>query len=222
MFSQQCLEVLYHTATNLPNRLFSSDFVLGNMVETEVRVFKLFPLQPGTQQCSLPGILPVCLCVHTSILARQLPGWGCWKQVNLPRLASLWALVCEACINFESPLYRPHSDPSIPSCDNLLTGHLHAICVGFGYVMPVLLQNRLPERQTPLRVTAGHHANRVRQNHHAERVSFCQLDSLRYSRNYGFWALRQRRNVPRGITFTAAGKLREIRNIHVLWEYSSQ
>ena len=66
----------------------------------------------------------------------------------------------------------------------------HAICVGFGYVMPVLLQNRLPERQTPLRVTAGHHANRVRQNCHAERVSFCQLDSLRYSRNFGYWVSR--------------------------------
>ena len=118
--------------------------------------------------------------------------------------------------------YRPHSDPSIPSCDNLLTGHHHAICVGFGYVMPVLLQIRLPERQTPLRVTAGHHANRVRQNRHAERVSFCQLDSLRYSRNYGYWAWRQRRNVPRGITLMAAGKLREIRNIHVLWEYPGQ
>ena len=88
--------------------------------------------------------------------------------------------------------------------------------------MPVLLQNHLPERQTPLRVTAGHHANRVRQNHHAERVSFCQLDSLRYSRNYGYWALRQRRNVPRGITLMAAGKLREIRNIHVFWEYPNQ
>ena len=118
--------------------------------------------------------------------------------------------------------YRPHSVPSIPSCDNLLTGHPHAICVGFGHVMPVLLQNRLPERQTPLRVTAGHHSNRVRQNHHAERVSFCQLDSLRYSRNYGYWALRQRRNVPRAIALIAAGKLREIRNIHVLWEYPSQ
>ena len=97
MFSQQCLEVLYHTATNLPNRLFSSDFVLGNMVETEVRVFKLFPLQPGTQQCSLPGILPVCLCVHTSILARQLPGWGCWKpgqspQVGLALGSGMWSL----------------------------------------------------------------------------------------------------------------------------------
>ena len=67
----------------------------------------------------------------------------------------------------------------------LLKGHHHAICVAFGYVMPVLLQNRLPERQTPLRVTAGHHANCVRQNCHAERVSFCQLDSLRYSRNCG-------------------------------------
>ena len=109
-----------------------------------------------------------------------------------------------------------------PICDNLLAGHPHAICVGFGYVMPVLLQNRLPERQTPIRVTAGHHANRVRQNRHAERVSFCQLDSLRYSRNYGYWALRQRRNVPRGITLIAAGKLREIRNIHVLWEYPNQ
>ena len=90
--------------------------------------------------------------------------------------------------------------PILTSCDNLLTGHPHAICVDLGYVMPVLLQNRLPERQTPLRVTAGHHANRVRQNHHAERKRFWQLDSLRYSRNYGYWALRQRRNVPRGIT----------------------
>ena len=143
MFSQQCLEVLYHTATNLPNRLFSSDFVLGNMVETEVRVFKLFPLQPGTQQCSLPGILPVCLCVHTSILARQLPGWGCWKQVNLPRLASLWALVCEACINFESPLTFWCLGRNIP----LQWGHNESDCISNHRRLDCLL-NRLFRRRS--------------------------------------------------------------------------
>ena len=30
--------------------------------------------------------------------------------------------------------YRPHSDPSIPSCDNLLTGHPHAIWVSLFHV----------------------------------------------------------------------------------------
>ena len=57
----------------------------------------LFPLQPGIQQCSLPGILPVCLCVHTSIVARQLPGEGCWKpgqspQVGLALGSGMWSL----------------------------------------------------------------------------------------------------------------------------------
>ena len=144
---------------------------------------------------SLIERIPLQTCIEYIVMCR-------YRTATIPIPATFW--------------------PSIPSCDNLLKGHPHAICVGLGYVMPVLLQNRLPERQTPLRVTAGHHANRVRQNHHAERVSFCQLDSLRYSRNYGYWALRQRRNVPRGTTLMAAGKLREIRNIHVLWEYPSQ
>ena len=57
----------------------------------------LFPLQPGTQHCSLSGILPVCLCVHTSIVARQLPGEGCWKpgqspQVGLALGSGMWSL----------------------------------------------------------------------------------------------------------------------------------
>ena len=57
----------------------------------------LFPLHTGTQQCSLPGILSVCLCVHTSLLARQLPGLGCWKpgqspQVGLALGSGMWSL----------------------------------------------------------------------------------------------------------------------------------
>ena len=57
----------------------------------------LSPLQPGTQQCSLQGILSGCLCVHTSILAQQLPWGGCWKpgqspQVGLALGSSMWSL----------------------------------------------------------------------------------------------------------------------------------
>ena len=70
-------------------------------------------------------------------------------------------------------------------------------CV-FGYVVParVCIRGHLP-----IRVTAGHHANRMRRNSHAESVIFYHGHSWRYSRNYGFWLLRQWRNVPRGLHY---------------------
>ena len=68
----------------------------------------------------------------------------------------------------------------------------------FGYGMPAHAWLR---GHLPVRVTAGHQASRVRRNNHAERVRFYQRDSWRYSRNYGYWVLRQRRNAHRGLHY---------------------
>ena len=65
-----------------------------------------------------------------------------------------------------------------------------------------LSDNSLASESTPHRVTAGRHANRMRRNNLAERVRFCQRDSWRYSRNYGYCVSRQCRNVLRGMYFS--------------------
>ena len=89
----QYLEVLSHIKTNLPNPLFSFDFVLGNIVETEVWEFEFIPITHRHTAVFLAGHLvfvPVCTYQYTSPAAAWMgmletrsisPGWprfGLW------------------------------------------------------------------------------------------------------------------------------------------------
>ena len=99
MFSQQLPTLKYFPTSRRIFQIHSFLLILFLGIWWKLRsgYLSLFPLQPGTQQCSLPGILPVCLYVHTSILAGQLPGWRCWKpgqspQVGLALGSGMWSL----------------------------------------------------------------------------------------------------------------------------------